>query len=166
MPGVAAWIAELRAAGVGLCLVSNGLAPRIGAFAGRVDLPYVARAMKPLPHGVRAAMQKIGAQAAWTAMVGDQLFADVLAGRWAGIRTILVDPIGPEEEPWYTRLKRLPERVALRRAAYAENHSPSAGRMKILPSPIRPVRAASTMVLATSSTPWSSTQSVISTFGR
>ena len=48
-------------------------------------------------------------------MVGDQIFADVMAGRLAGIRSILVDPIHPEEEPWFTRLKRLPERFVLRR---------------------------------------------------
>ncbi|NLF07363.1 MAG: hypothetical protein GX594_05210, partial [Pirellulaceae bacterium] len=30
-------------------------------------------------------------------------------------RTILVEPIHPEEEPWFTRAKRLPERVLLAR---------------------------------------------------
>jgi predicted HAD superfamily phosphohydrolase YqeG len=48
-------------------------------------------------------------------MVGDQLFADVMAGRLAGVHSILVTPIHPEEEPWFTRLKRLPERLMLRR---------------------------------------------------
>jgi predicted HAD superfamily phosphohydrolase YqeG len=52
-----------------------------------------------------------------TALVGDQVFADVLAGRLAGLKTILVEPIHPEEEPWYTRLKRPPERWVLRRTA-------------------------------------------------
>ena len=41
-------------------------------------------------------------------MVGDQLFADILAGRLAGLTTFLVEPIHPEEEPWFTRLKRGP----------------------------------------------------------
>ena len=50
-------------------------------------------------------------------MVGDQVFADILAGRLAGLKTILVDPIHPEEEPWFTRLKRPPERWVLRRTA-------------------------------------------------
>ena len=49
--------------------------------------------------------------------MGDQVFADVMAGRLAGIRSILVEPIHPEEEPWYTRLKRLPERIVLARMA-------------------------------------------------
>ncbi len=114
-PAVAAWLASLRAGGIGLCLVSNGYGERIGPFAQRLGLPFVARALKPLPMGCRAALQKMAFPPARTAMVGDQIFADILAGRLAGLRTILVDPIHPEEEPWFTRLKRGPERWVLRR---------------------------------------------------
>ena len=114
-PEVAAWIDELRAADLGLCLVSNGMGRRIRRFADRLGLPCVARAMKPLPWGIRAALRKLGALPAETAIVGDQLFADIMAGRLAGVRTILVKPIHPEEEPWFTRLKRLPERFVLKR---------------------------------------------------
>ena len=102
-PEVVAWVAELRRAGTGLCLVSNGLSRRIARFAERLALPCVFRAMKPLPWGVRAALRQLQAAPAKTAMVGDQLFADVMAGRLAGVRTILVTPIHPEDEPWFTR---------------------------------------------------------------
>ena len=115
VPAVAAWLAELKAGGTGLCLVSNGWSDRIKRFAGNVGLPFVARSLKPLPWGCRKALRKMGFDPSRTAMVGDQLFADVIAGRLAGVRTILVDPIHPEEEPWFTRLKRRPERYLLRR---------------------------------------------------
>ena len=114
-PEAIVWLADLRAAGIGLCLVSNGVSRRVEPFARSVGLPFVAKAMKPLARGCRAAMRQMGFQPARTAMVGDQIFADILAGRLAGIRTILVDPIHPEEEPWFTRLKRPPERWVLRR---------------------------------------------------
>jgi uncharacterized protein len=114
-PQVATWIAQIRMAGIGLCLVSNGMGRRIRLFAAQLDLPCVAKAMKPLPWGVWSAMQKLQATPQHTAMVGDQLFADVMAGRLAGIRSILVEPIHPEEEPWFTRLKRFPERLVLAR---------------------------------------------------
>jgi hypothetical protein len=114
-PEVAAWLAGLRSGGIGLCLLSNGYGRRIGLLATALDLPLVARAMKPLPWGCRAAMRKMAFPPARTAMVGDQVFADVMAGRLAGLLTILVDPIHPEEEPWFTRLKRPPERWVLRR---------------------------------------------------
>ena len=112
-PSVAAWIEQLRSDGVGLCLVSNGLGHRIHEFAQRLGLPWVSRAMKPLPFGIWSAMRRVNALRSETAIVGDQLFADVLAGRLARVRTILVRPIHPEEEPWFTRLKRGPERWML-----------------------------------------------------
>ncbi len=115
LPEVAAWIEQLRLSGFKLCLVSNGLGQRITEFADRLDLPFVARAMKPMPRGIRKALTLIGAEPSQTAIVGDQLFADVMAGHLAHIRTILVEPIHPEEEPWFTRAKRLPERVLLAR---------------------------------------------------
>jgi uncharacterized protein len=114
-PEMTAWLEDLRAAGVGLCLVSNGMGQRIQAFAEHVGLPCVAKAMKPLPGGVWSALRKLNAVPGETAIVGDQLFADVMAGRLAGVRSILVRPIHPEEEPWFTRLKRLPERILLPR---------------------------------------------------
>ena len=113
--GVAPWLDALREAGFGLCLVSNGFGDRIGQFAQTLGLPFVAKALKPLPIGCRRAMRKMGFCPRTTAMVGDQLFADILAGRLAGITTFLVEPIHPEEEPWFTRLKRGPERWLLRK---------------------------------------------------
>lgn len=112
---VAAWIETLRGNGVGLCLVSNGLSQRIEEFAQRRDLPFVGRALKPLPFGIWTAMRRLQAVRTETAMVGDQVFADMMAGNLAGVRTILVDPIHPEEEPWFTQLKRGPERWLRRR---------------------------------------------------
>jgi HAD superfamily phosphatase (TIGR01668 family) len=120
LPEAAAWLEQLRLANFRLCLVSNGLSGRIEPFARRFNLPFVSRAMKPLPWGIRRAVEKLAVPPSEVALVGDQLFADVLAGRLAGIRTILVDPINPEEEPWFTRLKRLPERLMLARLAEGE----------------------------------------------
>ncbi len=113
-PEVTAWLEQLRAAGIGLCLVSNGMGGRIGRLAAKLDLPFVAKALKPFPFGCRAALRKTGFTRQNTAMVGDQLFADVLAGRLTGLTTVLVRPIHPEDEPWFTRVKRFPERLVLR----------------------------------------------------
>jgi hypothetical protein len=119
-PEVAAWLDELRTAGVGLCLLSNGLGRRVGRFAAKLALPFVAKALKPLPLGCNAALRKLNFRPSRTALVGDQLFADVMAARLAGLTSILVRPIHPEEEPWFTRLKRLPEQYLLRRMNVAE----------------------------------------------
>jgi len=114
-PEVEAWLEGLRAAGIGLCLISNGRAARIRRLAERLGLPVISQACKPFPFGCRAGLRRLGADRRRTAMVGDQLFADVMAGRLAGVTSILVRPIRPEEEHWYTRMKRPLERIVLAR---------------------------------------------------
>jgi HAD superfamily phosphatase (TIGR01668 family) len=114
-PEVKAWLETLRASGIGICLVSNGRHSRIGRFAGTLGVPFVSKAYKPFPFGCRRAVRQEALDARRTAMVGDQIFADIPAGRLAGLTTILVRPIRPEEEPWFTRLKRPLERFVLRR---------------------------------------------------
>jgi uncharacterized protein len=113
-PEIGRWLAGLRENGIRCCIVSNGREKRIQAFAAQLDLPYISKALKPFCSGVKKAMQKIACPPLRTAIVGDQLFADIIAGRLAGIQTILVEPIHPEEEPWYTRMKRRPEAWALK----------------------------------------------------
>lgn len=111
-PQIVNWITDLKAAKITLCILSNGLGRRIELLANHLEIPFVPKALKPLPFGCYRAMKKIGAAAEETAIIGDQLFADVLAGRLTGIRTILVTPISLEE-PWFTALKRPMERRLL-----------------------------------------------------
>jgi HAD superfamily phosphatase (TIGR01668 family) len=114
-PAIRAWLDQLRAAGLRVCLVSNGRAGRIGRLAASLGVPYVSKACKPLPFRCKAALARLGMAGRPAAMVGDQVFADVMAGRLAGLLTILVAPIHPEEEPLWTRIKRPVERWLLRR---------------------------------------------------
>lgn len=114
-PEVVEWLESLRTAGIGVCLVSNGRGRRIGRLAARLGVPFACRALKPLPFRCRSVLKEQGFDRRRTAIVGDQLFADVMAGRLVGLTTILVRPIHPEEEPWFTRIKRPLERIVLRR---------------------------------------------------
>jgi len=117
---VGRWLGMLRDAGIGLCLVSNGRGPRIERFAAVVGLPFIAKACKPFPHGLKRALRQHGFQRERTAMVGDQLLADIVAGNLAGLTTVFVRPIHPEEEQWFTRIKRPPERVLMRAMGLGE----------------------------------------------
>lgn len=116
VPGVEGWLKELKGAGIGVCLVSNGTERRVRDTARMLDLPFVCHAFKPLPFGCRRALKSLHFDRASTAVVGDQLLADVLAGHLAGLKTILVRPVGLSEEPWFTAIKRPFERVVLRLA--------------------------------------------------
>ncbi|MDO4629856.1 MAG: YqeG family HAD IIIA-type phosphatase [Planctomycetia bacterium] len=111
---VLVWLDSLKDAGIEVCLLSNGKEKRIGKLANRYDLPYEAMALKPLPFGCTRVMRRNGWDKKRTAMVGDQLMADVAAGKFAGITTIHVTPIHPEMEPIFTRVKRPLERIVFR----------------------------------------------------
>ena len=100
------WIETMQAAGIPLCILSNGREHRIRPIAEQIGIPFIAPAMKPTPFGCRMAMRTMGFDPQATAIVGDQVFADTLAGKLARIFTILVTPIHPEEEHWYTQIKR------------------------------------------------------------
>jgi len=114
-PETLQWIKSLQEAGIGFCILSNGRVFRIRPIAEQIGVPFIAPAMKPTPFGCRTAIKTLGFHQKSTAMVGDQVFADILAGKLAGIFTILVTPIHPEEERWYTRIKRPIEKRVLRK---------------------------------------------------
>ena len=120
-PWVEPWLDTLRDAKIQVCLLSNGKGRRIGDVAAKYDLPYVAMAIKPLPFGCLNAIRRQGWNRKTTAMVGDQIFADIMAGNLAGLKTVLVTPIHPEMEPLFTRIKRPFEKLI----------------MKLIPSPSR-----------------------------
>jgi HAD superfamily phosphatase (TIGR01668 family) len=121
---VQAWVKAIRAEGIRLCLLSNGKPRRIGALARQLDLPFVPLAFKPLPLGCLRALRILGLSNHHTAIVGDQLLADILAGRLAGLFTILVRPTSLYE-PWFTRVKRPLESYLLRRLTASPASEPA-----------------------------------------
>lgn len=108
-----AWFAALNAAGVRAVFVSNNKPARVTLFNERIGIPFFPKAGKPGRRSMRRAMEEIGATPEETAMMGDQIFTDVWAGRRVGVRTILLPPIRDKRDLG-TRLKRLFEKPILR----------------------------------------------------
>ena len=89
-----AWRERLQAGGVELFLLSNSRKPgRPGRFAGALGIDFVGHAGKPGVKGYWEAMDRTGRTPEQTAMVGDQIFTDILGGNRAGVTTLLVQPI-------------------------------------------------------------------------
>lgn len=89
-----AWRDDLAAHGVTLFVLSNNRhesRPRI--FSDALEIPYIGHAGKPKTPSFIRAMEQLGATKEQTAIVGDQIFTDVLGGNRAGVSTILVEPI-------------------------------------------------------------------------
>ncbi len=110
---VAAWLKMVQQAGFRPVIVSNNRAERVSPFADRVELPYRAKAAKPLPDGYRSASQMLGIPSKKCVAIGDQIFTDVVGANLAGMPCILLEPILPETQQKFIIFKRFFERRLL-----------------------------------------------------
>jgi HAD superfamily phosphatase (TIGR01668 family) len=101
------WVDRLRQAGLKACIVSNNFMGRAQAIGEILGIPVVRAAVKPTPWAFRKAMTIMGISAGQTALIGDQLFTDILGGNLLGMCTILVDPLSTQEFPTTKLIRRL-----------------------------------------------------------
>ncbi|MDL2216033.1 YqeG family HAD IIIA-type phosphatase [Ruminococcaceae bacterium OttesenSCG-928-N02] len=113
-PDIAAWLQTMRDEGFALTVSSNNVKKRVQPFAQRIGLAFVAFSCKPLPFGLARARRRLGSTKRETALVGDQLFTDVLGARLYGIVPLLVEPMYEDTKPTI-RLKRALESPLLSR---------------------------------------------------
>jgi HAD superfamily phosphatase (TIGR01668 family) len=111
-PQTREWVMRTRRDGFRLCIASNGLNARVRTIANDLGVLAIAKASKPRKRPFRRALQLLGVTAAQAAVVGDQLFTDVLGGNRLGLYTILITPIS-RKELHTTRLVRCVERRVL-----------------------------------------------------
>ena len=103
---------KLKKIGFNTCLISNNQEPRVKPFADEVHTMFVSNAHKPSTVNYMKAMKLMNTDKKNTIFIGDQLFTDVWGANRAGIRTILVKPIGKKEEIQIV-LKRYLEKIVL-----------------------------------------------------
>ena len=110
---VRAWFSALSESGISAAFVSNNGKERVERF--NKDLGNIAyyKAKKPFPFKIKRAMREMGVSKKETLFMGDQIFTDVLAARFAGIRVALVPPIKDKTDA-LTRFKRLLERPIMK----------------------------------------------------
>ncbi|WP_038070992.1 YqeG family HAD IIIA-type phosphatase [Thermus scotoductus] len=106
LPEHQAWLEALKAE-VPVYLLSNALPDRFARIQGRLGLPGHAPALKPWL-GFQRALKALGLPPQEVAVVGDQIFTDVLGGNLVGAYTVLVPPLR-EREFFYTRFIRMLE---------------------------------------------------------
>ena len=82
-----------------------------------LGLDVVGLAAKPLPFGYFRAVKKLKIKRKNVAIVGDQIFTDVMGGNLSGVKTILVTDITPEDKPFF-KFKRKLEKKLLKRWKY------------------------------------------------
>ncbi len=107
-----AWCERAHARGFRMVMVSNNFTERVTGIASQLRIPCVPNALKPLPFGVMRAIRMLEVPREEIAVVGDQLFTDVLSGKLCGLYTILTEPIEAKDFP-ITKIFRFFERLML-----------------------------------------------------
>ena len=92
-PQMLAWLEEMTASDIQLCVVSNSHKDRVKIFCEKDGIPCITHANKPFSKGIRECIEKFAVSAKECALVGDQIYTDTLGGNCAGVRPILVKAI-------------------------------------------------------------------------
>ncbi len=111
-PRYRAWLQALKDAGFAVLLLSNGAPERVRHWSQELELDAFALVGKPWPWAFRKGLRQLGTTAHQTAMIGDQLFTDVLGANWAGLMSILATPLSVGALP-HTRALRGLEKLIL-----------------------------------------------------
>ncbi len=104
-PGIEEWLDTMRENGINMMIISNNNKARVAPFAARLGLQFSSMSCKPLPIGYARGLKLLGGNRKNTAIVGDQIFTDVMGGNIMGMPALMVLPIQAEESAGF-KLKR------------------------------------------------------------
>ena len=90
---MAAWLREMAASDIQLCVVSNSKRDRVKIFCDAYGIDCITHANKPFTKGIRQCLTQYGIPASHAALVGDQIYTDTFGANNAGVTPILVRAI-------------------------------------------------------------------------
>ena len=100
------WAKELKSNNIKLYILSNtNKKEKVKTVAEKLGIEYMYFAKKPLKSGFKKVQEKLKEPSQNIAVVGDQIFTDIVGGNRCKMFTILVEPIA-EKDIWITMVKR------------------------------------------------------------
>ena len=104
--GTVEWVEQLKNNGIKFYIVSNtNKKDKVEQVSQKLKIKYNYFAKKPLKTGLLKAQKELQEKPENVAVVGDQIFTDVLGGNRCKMFTILIEPIA-EKDIWLTKVKR------------------------------------------------------------
>lgn len=104
--GAEEWCEELKNEGIKCIILSNSnKRDKVEKVAKSLNIEYLMFAKKPMKSGFKKALDQMGLLPEKVAVVGDQLFTDVLGAKRMNMFSILVKQVG-EKDIFITKLKR------------------------------------------------------------
>ena len=109
------WSYKLQGQGIKMYILSNtNKTEKVKTVAEKMKIPYESFAKMPFKKGFLKVQKNLNIKPENIAVVGDQIFTDVIGGNRCNMYTILVDPID-KKDFWYTAWKRPIENIIKRK---------------------------------------------------
>lgn len=106
LEGAETWIARMKENDIQCMILSNSnKVDKVKNVAQILDLPFIYFATKPFKRGFKKAKQYLGLENENIAVVGDQIFTDIIGANRSEMFSILVNPIA-KKDIWVTKIKR------------------------------------------------------------
>lgn len=106
LDGVEEWCKNLKKQGIKLFIVSNSnKKTKVEMVAKKLELQYIHFATKPFKRGFKKAAKMLQEKNENIAVVGDQIFTDVIGANRCKMFSILVEPI-EKKDLLVTKIKR------------------------------------------------------------
>ncbi len=100
------WAKELQGQGIKMYILSNtNKEEKVKRVSEKLEVPYEHFAKKPSKKGFIKVQNILKMKPQNIAVIGDQIFTDIIGGNRCDMFTILVDPVD-KKDYWYTAWKR------------------------------------------------------------
>ena len=115
LDGLKQWHENMKKNNIKCMILSNSnKEKKIKMVAELMEVPFIKFATKPLKRGFKMAQKILDLPNENIAVVGDQIFTDVIGANRSNMFSILVEPIA-EKDLWMTRFKRPIENLIIKK---------------------------------------------------
>ena len=111
LEGLREWLSYMKDNGIEIIILSNARKKRVMPFAQKLGLKFIYFSFKPTPFGFFRGMNALQYKRENVAIVGDQLFTDILGGNTFGVKTYLVRPILLEDKLSFKIKRKLENKI-------------------------------------------------------
>ena len=106
LDGAVEWCDSLKKEGIKFCILSNSnKKDKVAKVAKTLNVPFIFFGTKPLKRGFKKAKKLLNLDFKNMAIIGDQIFTDVIGGNRCKMFTVLVEP-SSTRELFITSIKR------------------------------------------------------------
>lgn len=113
--GAEDWCENLKSEGIKCIILSNSnKKEKVETVAKKLGIKYIMFAKKPLKSGFKRALEKLEMKPEQVAVVGDQIFTDVVGAKRMKMFSILVKQVG-EKDIFITKVKRPIENAIIKK---------------------------------------------------